>query len=114
MMRDRSAQPEEYSVELEQQGREGWLTYIENGKQLKFPVEQLGIPAGVGISVPTEDRWNAYCDKQKAEWAKDRREQIVQRVAQGGLRQRYPGGYFDVTDQWINLRPGPSLRERLL
>jgi hypothetical protein len=102
----------DYSVDLKQHGRGGWITYVENGKSLKFPVELLGTP-GLGIFVPTAEGWRAYCKKENAEWAGDGREQIIQRMAQSALNLRYPNGHIEFADQWINLRPGPSFVDRL-
>jgi len=105
-------QASNYSVELKQHGRGGWVTYVENGNRLRFPVELLGT-RGIGIFVPTADRWNAYCKKEGAEWAERNREEIMQRTAQGALNLRFPNGHIEFTDQWINLRPGPSPIDRL-
>lgn len=98
---------------MSQRGRGGWITYVENGRSLKFPMESGGLP-GLTIFVPTKSRWNADCDNQQADWAKDRRQEILDRIARWVLMQRYPNGSFELTDQWIRLRRGPSLAERLL
>ena len=73
--------PAQYLVEEKQDGRAGWVFYIEQSR-LPLPWEILGAGGGVGISVPTPEEWDTYCEKHKAVWAKGRREEILQRVSQ--------------------------------
>jgi hypothetical protein len=112
-MRSSNLESDEYSIDLRQRGRGGWITYAEHGRSLKFPVESGGLP-GLTIFVPRESRWNADCERQQASWAKDRRQEILDRIARRTLMEHYPNGSFEVTDQWIRLSRGPSLAERLL
>src|SRR2546423_15277003 len=102
-----------YQVKIEQIGRAGWAYYIEQEKQLPFSWENFGTP-GDGIIIPSPTEWNKYCEKRGADWAKERREEILQRVAQSFLKRRYGNGSFEITDRWVYIRPGPTLLSRLL
>jgi hypothetical protein len=101
-MSDRDDDPENYRVEQEQKGPAGWLYYVERSR-LPFPWEILGT-SGIGITVPTPQEWDAYCEKHGAVWAKGRREKILQRLARRML-QLHGNGYFDMEDDWISINP---------
>jgi hypothetical protein len=99
-----------YKVEVQQEGRSGRIVYKESGESLSFFWEY--IVDGLGVSIPTAEGWDAYCQKDGADWARGRREEILQNVAQA-LVKRYKKGSFEVTDHWLNIHQGPSLISRL-
>jgi hypothetical protein len=102
-----------YKIEDELHSRGGWVFYIEQGR-LPFSWEILGVK-GRGVDIPTPEAWNDYCEKHSANWAKGRRQEIVQRVAEGLLKKWYGDGTYKVIeDRWLNIYPGPSLLSRLL
>ena len=103
--------PTAYQVEVNQKGRSGSIVYLENGKSLSFWWEY--IVDGVGVSIPTEEGWDAYCKKAGADWARGRRDEITQNVAQSVVK-RYRHGSFEFTEHWLNIHQGPSLFSRLL
>jgi hypothetical protein len=45
---------------------------------------------GAIIMVPGEGVWGDYCDKRGAEWAKDRRQEILATISTEFRRQRLP------------------------
>ncbi len=102
-----------YRIEEKRISRYGHLFYIEQGGRLPFFWDILGTP-GIGIEIPLPEEWDAFCEKHGAEWAKNRREEILQRVSQWVLKKWFGKGEIEYTEHWINIRPGPSLLSRLL
>ncbi len=97
-----------YKIEVEAHGRGGWAFYVEQGR-LPFSWEILGVK-GTGVEMPIPEAWDAYCEKHGANWAKGRRDEIVQRVAEGLLKKWYGNGTYEVVeDRWLNIYPSPSL-----
>ena len=96
--------PINYRIEEKQEGRAGWVFYLEQSR-LPFPWELLGAGGGISITVPMAEAWNRYCEEHEADWAKGRREEILQRVAQSMLKQRYGIGYFTIEEQWVSVYP---------
>jgi hypothetical protein len=104
---------ENYRVEEKQEGRSGHAYYIEQGR-LPFFYEILGIK-GRGLDIPSPEQWDAYCEKHEAEWAKGRRDEILERVAQALLKKWYRHGTYEIIeDRSLNIYPDPSLLSRLL
>jgi hypothetical protein len=75
-----------YKIEYESHGRCGWTFYIEQGR---LPFEWEIIVGGMGVEIPLPEKWDAYCEKHKANWAKGRRNEIVQRLAEGLIKKWY-------------------------
>jgi hypothetical protein len=90
-----------YKVEITQDGRCGQDIYVEDGKRLPFDWEFSA--AGVTIYVPTPQEWDAYCEKYDAVWAKGRRREILERVAQEVRRQKVKSARFEILDHWVEL-----------
>lgn len=106
---------EGYQIEMNQFGREGEIFYIEQSR-LPFSWEILGgTKWGAGVTIPSPREWDKYCEKNKANWAKGRRDEIVQRIAQALSKHWYKNGTFEIEkDIWLNIYSGPSLLTRLL
>ncbi len=105
----------DYRIEMEQVGREGTVFYIEESR-LPFDWEILGgTKGGAGLTIPAPKEWDMYCEKNKATWAKGRRDEIIQKVAQALANNWYKNGTFEIDqDIWLNIYPGPNLLTRLL
>lgn len=102
-----------YKIEDEPHGRGGWAFYVEQGR-LPFSWEILG-NKGRGVDIPLPEEWNAYCEKHETGWAIGRRDEIVQRLADGLLKNWYGNGTYEIVeDHWLNIYPGASLLSRLL
>lgn len=102
-----------YEVEIKRDGRTGWVIYAEHNKKLSFDWEFHGA-GGVTIFVPSSEEWNAYCEKQNADWAKEQRQKILERAGKGFLQAYYGDGNFVVEENWIAIYPSPSIVLRLL
>ncbi len=102
-----------YRIKLKELHRTGWVYYIERENQLSFSWENFGSP-GDGIIVPAPAQWDEYCGSHGAEWAIGRRVEILSKIAQAFLKRRYGNGSYEITDNWIYIRPGPTLLSRLL
>jgi hypothetical protein len=90
-----------YHVKIIQSGRTGWINYVEDGKLLPFGWDFSAL--GIEIYVPSSEEWNEYCDKHKADWAKDRRTEILERLAQEVCRQKAKKAKASINDNWINI-----------
>ena len=90
-----------YQVKITQKGRGGWIDYVESEKQLPFGWDFSAI--GVEIYVPSPEEWNEYCNEHKADWAKDRRTEILERVAQEVCRQKAKQAKVSIKENWIDI-----------
>ena len=80
-------------------GPGGWAYYVENGNTLPFFWEPTSV--GLAINVPASSGWSNFCEKNSADWAKGRREEILQKVAEVVRRKRYLKGDINIEDSWI-------------
>jgi hypothetical protein len=101
----------EYRISQEQHGRAGWLDYAE-GSRLRFPWEILGT-GGIAIRVPSPEDWDEFCEAQQADWAKERRREILERVGERFVKMRYGRGDFNVESLWVVVKPGSSFLSRI-
>jgi hypothetical protein len=90
-----------YRVEIDNHGRAGDVRYIEDEQTLTLFWEYVSY--GVLISIPNSEEWNDYC-KKNAIWAIDRREEILQRVAEQACLQQAPTAKIEITDEGIELK----------
>ena len=90
-----------YKVEITYEGRCGWYHYIEDGKRLSFDWEFSTV--GITIFVPTPEEWDAYCEEHRAAWAKGRRQEILQRLAEEVRRRKVKSAKIKIEDQWVEL-----------
>lgn len=101
-----------YKVKIKQEGRGGWIYYIEKEKTLPFDWEYFMYPS-LGVVIPSSDKWNSYCENHNASWAIDRREEILQRIGREVLEKQYGNGRFEINDEWLVIHGGHSLVSRL-
>ena len=94
----------EYKVKEIQDGRAGWIIYTEDGKELRFPWEMIS--RGIGVSVPDASEWDAYCEKRSAGWAKGRRREILERVAEGARRRYWGATTVTFEEKWLTVQHG--------
>ncbi len=92
---------ENYQVRIEDHGRAGNVEYIERGSMLKFWWEFT--MTGAAIWIPTAQEWANFCQEQRAVWAIDRRQEIVERIAEQVKEKRASSAKIKITDQWIEL-----------
>ncbi len=90
-----------YQVTITQKGPGGWDIYTEGGRKLAF--EWQFSAEGVAISVPTPQGWDDYCEKNDAGWAKGRRQEILERIAQEVRRKKAKTAVISYEDDWIIL-----------
>ena len=88
-----------YKVEIDQSGRGGRVSYIENEQTISFDWE-FAIN-GVDLFVPTPEQWDAYWQSD-AEWARGRRQEILERVAEEVRKQKAAGAEVTIEDNWIH------------
>lgn len=100
-----------YQVKIKPEGRAGWAFYSENGVILPIPWELSSI--GASIRLRSEDEWNSYCDKHEAQWAKNNRDVIMQRVAEEVKKYWRFRGEIEVDGSWIHLYRGPGCLARI-
>jgi hypothetical protein len=89
-----------YKVEIDQSGRGGRVSYIENERALNLDWE-FAIN-GVDLFVPTPEQWDAYWQSRDADWARGRRQEILERVADEVRKQKAAGAAVTFEDNWIH------------
>jgi len=78
---------ENWSVEIETRGRDGYVYYAEGLDRTRFYWEFGGTPRIVAIISGIEpDSWD-----NSLPWAKGRRAEIMRRIAEDVIRQKAPG-----------------------
>lgn len=82
-------QNNEWSVTIIGQGRSGEVVYREGAHELTFYWEFMTGAVLASISVGPAEEWIT-----KEPWCRDRREEIVARVAEEAILQKAPGGTF--------------------
>lgn len=109
--------PTTYTIEVDQGQAQGWVSYIEHGQKLTFAWEALNIP-GRKVIVPAASTWSTFCEQHGASWAKNSREEIVQRLGDGLAEQWYQGGSHNRVEdgdwEWLCVYPPPSGVEKFL
>lgn len=91
----------EYEVEITSEGRSGNVLYKEQEGCLNFWWEFSA--DGAFINIPSNENWDNFCERSNASWGKDRKLEIVQRVASETKRQKAPSAEIEIQDEWINL-----------
>ena len=92
----------DFRVKLESHGRGGWIIY-SCISELRFPWEVSGVN-GIDISIPTAERWEAFCLKNDAEWAIPLRRTILERLAAKAVKRYWWGGASEIGEHWIHIR----------
>ena len=91
----------DYKVEIDQSGRGGSISYIENGQALIFDWEFA--TDGAYVFVPAPEQWDAYWQSDNG-WAQGRRQEILERVAEEVRRQKAQGSTVTIDDREIHFR----------
>jgi len=89
-----------YKVEIDQSGRGGRISYIEDERPLNLDWEFA--TDGVDVFVPTPEQWDAYWQGRDAGWAAGRRQEILERVADQVRLQKAAGAKVSIEDNWIH------------
>ncbi|MFC5411335.1 hypothetical protein ACFPMF_18580 [Larkinella bovis] len=77
-----------YTVEMEQTGLSGWISYREPLLTLRFAYERM--LTSIYIFVPGDEQWSAYCRSSRAQTAALRRSEIIHRIAAELRNQQAP------------------------
>jgi hypothetical protein len=102
-----------YSVELTQQGPCGSIFYKEQDRALEFPWEYF--EKGIIVRVPSPGEWGAFCERNKAEWGKGRRDEILARVGDFYIKRANKGlynmlfrkkveGFHEISDRYLTVQ----------
>lgn len=75
--------------------------YEENGTALSIGWE-ISV-SGASIYIPTEDEWNAFCIQHEADWAREQKDMILQRAAEGLKKDKYLKGRIQIAGSWIQI-----------
>jgi hypothetical protein len=89
----------DYQVEIDSAGRSGNVYYKEAEGTLTFWWEFT--MDGAVISVPRPEVWDGFCESSNQGWAKGRRQQIVERIAEQTKRQKASSAKIEYQDDWI-------------
>jgi hypothetical protein len=87
-------------VKLTSEGPFGWVYYSEEKETLRFFWETTTV--GFDISLPNSKEWIAFCKESNAPNAKERREEIVLRLAKEVARQEGRGAKVAIDDDGIS------------
>lgn len=106
----------DYQIKVEQTGRAGYIFYIEKSR-LPFAWEMIisGRKTGTGVVIPSPKEWDNYCEKNGANWAKGRRDEIVRRIGEAVGNGWYSNGTYEIRDdRWLDAYPGQSLISKFI
>ncbi len=101
-----------YEVEVKRTGRGGWTEYREDGRGLRFNWDIN--TEGAEIYIPPSHEWDNFCEENGALWAKGRRQEILERLAQGYCHQRANKAKWRIEDHWIIISFEPYFIHRFL
>ncbi|WP_128547900.1 hypothetical protein [Larkinella soli] len=90
-----------YTVEMEQTGLSGWISYREPLLSLRFAYERM--LTSVYIFVPGDGQWAAYCRSSGARNATTRRAEIIQRIANEVRNRHSSTGGVQISDFGIEV-----------
>src|SRR5687767_6271032 len=85
-----------YTVEIKKDGIGGWVSYGEGRQRLLFEWDFHS--HGIEIYTPPPSEWDAFCEEHAARWAKDRRREILERIAQEYCRQKVRKAEWRIED----------------
>ncbi len=91
----------EYKVEITSEGRAGNVFYKETDGKLTFWWEFS--MNGASIRIPSDEKWNSFCKSENAQWATNRKVEIVRRIADETKLQRASTAKIKIENEWINL-----------
>lgn len=81
--------------------RGGEVFYEEQGKTLPFNWEYNSV--GISIYIPSKLDWGSFCERHFAGWAKEKREEILQRLSEEVRKERNLRGDIEIGDTWIDI-----------
>jgi hypothetical protein len=103
---------EQFHVKQRPVGPAGWIDYFEDDRSLAIPSEPIS--DGFAIRMPSDDDWKAFCEREAAEWAIDRREIIIERIIEE-MKKRYKTRDVSLDDNyWISVHFGPLFNIKAL
>jgi len=91
-----------YQVEIDQSGRGGRISYIEDGQALFFDWEFA--TDGAYVFVPKPEHWDAYWESNNLSWAQGRRQEILERLSEEVRRQQAQGARVTIEDSEIHFQ----------
>lgn len=91
----------DHEVLISQDGRGGTIYYREGDAEMDFWWEFS--MSGVLIGVPSPAQWNAVCDSHKTPGFKDRRDEILESIAQGVCQQQSLAPNYKISDGYIDI-----------
>ena len=90
---------DQYEVEIASEGRSGDVIYKEQESHLTFWREFS--MRGAYINILLDKNRNSFCERSNAPWGKDRKAEIIERIAFETSRQQAPSA--EIEEEWINL-----------
>jgi hypothetical protein len=93
-----------YEVKIIDSGRGGTICYLENNKELPFGWE-FAIN-GALLFVPSPQHWNTLCASSDFPQAKNRRDEILNRICEGVIHQKALGAKYEIGDDYISISFG--------
>lgn len=90
-----------YRITTKPDGRGGWAFYEEDRVALPIPWEVSSI--GISIYIPSTSEWRSLCENHGAGWAREREDEILQRVAEGVKKDRHLKGEIEKSDSWLHI-----------
>ena len=90
-----------HEVKITQSGRSGTVFYFENARGFSFNWE-LAIN-GALIFVPSPPHWNYFCERNDFLLARNRRDEILERVCEESIRQKTSGAEYEIGDNYISI-----------
>ena len=93
-----------YQVKINDSGGGGTIRYSENDQELPFDWEFA--MNGALLFVPAPQFWNNFCARNNLPQACDRRDEILKSVSEEVIRQKSPGGKYEIGDAFISISFG--------
>lgn len=90
-----------YQVVITQTGRGGIIYYLEKDKQL--PIDWEVATSGALLFVKSPKHWNNFCDSHDLPEARNRREEILEKVSREVIRQQASGADYEIGDDFISI-----------
>lgn len=89
-----------YTVKFTSEGPCGWVYYREDDEVLPFFWQTTTVGFDIILASPAE--WSAFCDEHKAVKAKQRRDEIVSRLAKEVKRKQAGRAKVSIDDTGIS------------
>jgi hypothetical protein len=102
----------DYTVEITQEGRGGWVYYLEDGVKLPFDWDFSAIGTDIYVPIPAE--WDSFCNEHSSYAARGRRQEILERVAEEVRRKKAKTAKVTIDDTGISFSFEHDWLHRLL